>query len=139
MPITYAIYDTIELVFARWTGDVDHVDFVKVSDAIQSDPLYRPSFKLLVDLSKVEKMDFSADALEYLSERYSRHLIKAVTNQDTAVVATSDTSYELATIYAEFANRIGAEPTTVFRELDAAIAWLDLPSATLDLIGVNDQ
>lgn len=138
MPVNYEIFDDLDLVVTRYVGYVNHVDVLNLFKSLQSQAVEEMHFNAITDLTAAEKLDFSPEALEYLSDRYARHLMRTATNQHTAIIANTDINYGIASIYAGFANRIGAEKTCVFRDFDTAVTWLNLPPKAFPLLRMKD-
>lgn len=134
MPVNYVVFDDLNLVVTRYVGYVNHVDVLNLFKSLQSQETDRLRLNAIADLTGADQLDFSPEALEYLSDRYARHLMRTAASQRTAIIATTDINFGIASTYAGFANRIGAEKTSVFREFAPAVTWLNLPSTAISLL-----
>jgi len=89
---------------------------------VQRDPQFRPDFNHVVDCRAITEMDLTAAQIASLAERSGFSL-----QSRRAFVVSSDLQYGLSRVFAAYRENQGAAHTKVFRELDPALAWLDLP------------
>ncbi|MBW8770582.1 MAG: hypothetical protein JF589_12550 [Gemmatimonadetes bacterium] len=120
MPATYEIDRERRLVLSRGWGVFTEQDLLGHFTMLGADPAFQSTFSQLADLRSVEHAELRREfirrhALEHLFDRNARR----------AIVVSSADHYELARIYAEFAQ-YASQNVHVFRDMHDAEAWLGL-------------
>jgi|KBSMisStandDraft_5_1062788.scaffolds.fasta_scaffold248345_2 hypothetical protein len=128
MPATYEIDVARRLVLSHGWGVFTEQDLLGHYTRLSMDPDFQPTFSQLADLRAVERAELRKEflrrhALENLFDRYARR----------AVVVSSAEHYELARIYAEFAQ-YAPNNVHVFRDMHDAEEWLGLTTAQMKTI-----
>ena len=120
MSLTYAIDLEQHLVHSRGRGVVSTEDLNDWISELLSDPKFRPEFSSLIDLRLVT--DVTVDG-PTIARAASTPLFNAGARR--AIVATSDSVFGTARMFASYAERIG-QHLMVFRELWLAEEWVGL-------------
>jgi hypothetical protein len=120
MSITYSIDQERHLVRSRGWGVISTEDLNDWIGSLLADRLFRADFRSLIDLSLVT--DITVDAVA-LARAASTPLFDPGVRR--AIVATSDSVFGVARMFASYAERIG-QVLMVFRELWLAEEWLGL-------------
>ena len=120
MPATYWIDVARRLVLSRAWGVFTEQDLLGHFTTLAADPAFQSTFSQLADLRSVDRAELSKPyirrhALEYLFSSSAQR----------AIVVSSADHYELARIYAEFAQ-YASQNVHVFRDLHDAEEWLGL-------------
>ena len=131
MPITFHFHPEANLVIAVHVGTVADDEFLSSYKALYEDPRFDLSSDRLVDLRRTDSSARSTAALRAFAA-FAREKHRDTTPRPRfAVIAPRDLSFGLARMYEVF----GEGPETefvVFREADAALAWLRLPEDLAD-------
>jgi hypothetical protein len=120
MPATYEIDVARRLVLSRGWGVFTEQELIDHFTRLSNDPAFQSTFSQLADLREVTHAAVRREflrrhALEHLFDRHARR----------AIVVSSADHYELARIYAEFAQ-YSPNNVHVFRDMHDAEAWLGL-------------
>ena len=120
MPATYEIDVARRLVLTRAWGVFTEQDLLGHFTSLGADPDFRSTFSQLADLRDVERAEVRREfirryALENLFDRRAQR----------AIVVSSAEHYELARIYADFAQ-YAPQNVRVFRDMHDAEEWLGL-------------
>jgi hypothetical protein len=121
MPATYRIDAARRLVLTRVWGVFTAEDLRNHFTSLAADPAFNPTFSQLVDLRDVAKVELDAPAIRRhaLERLFDRRALRAL------VVSRSSHHYELARIYAAFAE-YASQNVHVFRDMHDAEEWLGL-------------
>ena len=127
MPATYEIDVARRLVLTRAWGVFTEQDLLGHFTRLGEDPAFRSTFSQLADLRDVERAELRKEvirrhALEYLFDRHAQR----------AIVVSSAEHYELARIYADFAQ-YAPQNVRVFRDIHDAEEWLGLATPATHL------
>jgi hypothetical protein len=120
MSMTYRIETERQLVHSRGWGVVSTEDLNDWISDLLSDRLFRPEFRSLIDLRLVT--DVAVDPTT-IARAAATPLFDAGARR--AIVATSDSVFGVARMFASYAERIG-QHLMVFRELRPAEEWIGL-------------
>jgi len=120
MPITYRIDPKAKLVHTQITGRMSLEDALTHSYNLKTDPLFRPDYSEVIDLSRFTGTDMNLEAMKAFArglqgEVFSHHSRRAV-------VAPADSAFEISTKYRGF--RAESENFQVFHSMDEAMHWL---------------
>ena len=124
MPATYQIDVARRLVLSRVWGVFTAEDLKNHYTTLAADPAFDPTYSQLVDLRDVERVDMDTPVIR-------RHALERLfhPNAQRALVVSSPHHYELARIYAEFAE-YASQNVHVFRDMHDAEEWLGLVALT---------
>ena len=123
-----AEYNTAVLVHAGTTPDEEFLAFYK--SFYERDSIDK-SMNLVVDLRDADSRQRSTEVLHQFAEFIQGALADATLSPKVAVVAPKDLSFGLARMYEAFADSVPWD-FVVFRDIDAALAWLGLPNDLMD-------
>jgi hypothetical protein len=123
MPASYRIDHERRLVLSRAWGVFTPQDLFDHFARLATDPAFHPTYSQLVDLRDVERTELTPPiirrhALERLFDRTAQR----------ALVVSSPYHYELARIYAAFAE-YASQNVRVFRDMHDAEEWLGLETS----------
>jgi len=121
MPIRYTISRENRLIKAYATGITRAHDLHQLLDAILADPELGPGLRGLYDARYAEP-DITVLQLADVAGKARQLINRGLTR--IAIVAESQNTYRVATIFSVLARAIGID-VDVFRDLSAAEAWLD--------------
>ena len=124
MPATYRIDAERRLVLSRVWGVFTAQDLTNHFTTLAADPAFNPTYSQLVDLRDVERVDMDTPVIR-------RHALERLFHPSAqrALVVSSPLHYELARIYAEFAE-YASQNVHVFRDMHDAEEWLGLAALT---------
>src|SRR3954470_2837814 len=122
MPITYRIDPHTRMVHTRLQGRVTLEDALAHSYNLKTDPLFRPEYSELIDLSGFAGADLNLEAMKALArglqgEVFSHHSRRAV-------VATADSAFDFSLKYQSM--KTASENFQVFHSMDEAMQWLGI-------------
>lgn len=132
MPITLNAKPEHSLIVFTHIGEISDNEFLDFYwQFFQGDTL-DPSKKLLIDLREADSRPRSSGTLHQFAGFVKEHLNNASTPPKVAVVAPKSLSFGLARMYQSYVDSVPWD-FVVFRAIDAALAWLDVPEDLLDL------
>ena len=126
MPITCRFIPDHSLAVFTHVGDVSDEEFFTSYHQYLADPAFDKSGNLLIDLRTTTSTLRGTDALRKMADYMRGKLADVHTRPKVAVLAPNDLSFGLARMYEVFSDSIEWE-FTVFRALDAALAWIGAP------------
>jgi hypothetical protein len=129
MPATYWIDIPRRLVLSRGWGVFTEQDLLGHFNTLSADPDFQPTFSQLADLLRVEH---AAVSKEFVRRHALEHLFSS--RAQRAIVVSSADHYELARIYAEFAQ-YASQNVHVFRNMHDANEWLGLEAPIMTTTG----
>ncbi|MBP7777096.1 MAG: hypothetical protein KA371_08215 [Acidobacteria bacterium] len=132
MPTAYRIDTEAEIVWSRAWGVLAQGDTAAHYRRLSADPAFRPTFRHLVDLRSVVRMDLSPSAI--------RDVAKAglfAPGARRAFLAPKDIHYGLSRMLQAFVEIEGSE-IGVFRTAAEAAAWLGIPEEAIDMPGPGE-
>jgi len=128
MPITYRIDPKARLVHTQITGRMSLEDALAHSYNLKTDPLFRPEYSEVTDLSGFTGTDMNLEAMKAFArglqgEVFSHHAKRAV-------VAPADPAFEISNQYRGL--RADSNNFQVFHSMDEAMHWLGVaPNKTM--------
>jgi hypothetical protein len=126
MPISYYIKTKHKLIVLVYTGKIPDDDFLSFYKDLYESGAIDLSFNLLVDLREADSTPRNPIVLRMFANFIKTRIQSLSTRPKVDVVAPKDLSFGLARMYEPFANAVPWD-FTVFRTIDAALAWLGLP------------
>ncbi|MBI1371862.1 MAG: hypothetical protein GC159_03760 [Phycisphaera sp.] len=121
MPITHRIAPDEGIMYVTRSGAIDTQDEIAALDARKADPDFRPGLGVLVDCRDV-KPDDSVEVIHYLAKHANQHAERLRCGA-VAIVVSTDVEFGMARMY-EMLTEATHPHTEVFRDPDAALAWL---------------
>jgi hypothetical protein len=127
MPATYWIDVAKRLVLSRGWGVFTEEDLLGHFNTLSADPAFQPTFSQLADLRHVDRAEVSKPFVR-------RHALERLFSSSArrAIVVSSADHYELARIYAEFAQ-YASQNVHVFRNMHDAEEWLGLDTPIMTI------
>jgi len=129
MPIIYDLTPDGKLAIFRHVGVVPDDEFLSSYKKYFQNPDISKAENLLVDLQKTRSSQRGSEALKKLSEFLRAKFKNSPIRRRVAVVAPTNVSFGLARMYEAFSELVPWE-FVVFRDPDAAKAWLDVPESS---------
>jgi len=108
---------------AAFCGVVTDADLMEAYESLLGDPHYDPTLHDLLDMSGVERLEISADAIRELIKRYAR-VDELGIRTKLAIVAPSDVAFGVGRMYEMLRGDDVPEEIRVFRESSQAGRWL---------------
>lgn len=131
MPITFRAIPEYNLAILVHVGKIPDDEFLAFYESLYKSDSFDPSMNLIVDLRKTDSSPRSTEALYRFAQ--SMRVTQGITTRTkVAVVAPKDLSFGLARMCQTFADSVPWD-FVVFRAMDAALAWLDLPGDLINL------
>jgi hypothetical protein len=126
MSITHHTIPEHNLNILLHKGTTPDDEFLAFYKQLYQSNIVDPAKNMLVDLRKTDSSQRSADVLAKFAD-FARACNKNWTKcSKVAVVAPSDSSFSLASMYAYFTHPM-LWNFLVFRDMDIALAWLGVP------------
>jgi hypothetical protein len=120
LPASYTIHVDQKLVVSRFWGAATDDDIFDHGQRLRNDPLFRPDFRQLVDMSELTEIRVGSGVVRDASR--NQFFAPGVRR---ALVAKSDAAFGMARMYA-IASENSGQTIEVFRDIKAAKAWLDI-------------
>ncbi len=118
MSIEYTIDEAAGLITTRLSGHVDTHALRQLNSKVDSDPKAAACRRGLVDCSELTSIAADAMVVRELA------MARSAPQRKVAIVAPSDASFGLARVFQGFASAEKSAGIEVFRDRDAALAWL---------------
>ena len=125
MPIKYQLKPDERLVILVHVGAVPDDEFLSFYKSLYEDTRFDKSFNMLIDLRHTESSVRSSATLNEIADFIRKQCVSTTARLKVAVVAPEDISYGLARMYELLSSDVPWE-FSVFRDADAALAWLGL-------------
>ncbi len=130
MPIIFDFKPEYNMVVCRQVGAIDDEEFLTSYRSLFEDHRFKPSTKLLVDLSQADSSQRSQEAIQGFARYMKEWMQKTEEKSRVVVIAPRDVSFGLARMYEAYSESPQID-FSVFREADAALEWLDIPGDAL--------
>lgn len=126
MPIDFREIPECRVNVFTHTGSIPDDELISFYRSVYENKRFDASKDYLVDLRQADSSPRSVDALRLLVDLIAPHMRAVETAPRVAVIAPHSLSFGLARMYEVFSDEI---PWTfvVFRDAEAACAWLGLP------------
>lgn len=129
MPAEHRIDDKARLIVTTWTGvaaDKELIDaLLKYQEEIRGRQAYR-SYNEILDLSRTQKFELSADALRRLAMIAARTDIPGAGTR-LAIIVKAPLAYGLGRMYEIYRSLLPdtSKEVRVFRDHDKAMKWIE--------------
>lgn len=131
MPITIIRRPEQKLIIITHTGEISDSEFLEFYWRFFQGEKFDPDLKMLIDLREADSRPRGSDTLRQFAGFVKEHFNNPPTPPKVAVVAPKSLTFGLARMYQSYADSVPWD-FVVFRAVDAALAWLDVPE---DIIG----
>ena len=131
MPITLEHKPEHKLIIFTHKGEISDDEFLDFYCNHFKDETFDPAMKLLIDLREADSRPRNPGTLLQFAIFIREHLKDSPAHPKVAVVAPKSLSFGLARMYQSYAESVPWE-YVVFRAVDAALAWLDVPENLID-------
>lgn len=128
MAIHYQIDKNLRAVFTAIQGVLEDEEPVRYLDALLRDPDYEVGLAVLVDASRLERLDLTTSGVRKLAE-YTLGAEARLQGAKVAIVAPTDVTFGVSRMYQTLRSEAPYE-ISVFRTREEALAWLGLPEGT---------
>ena len=124
MPASYTIDHADRVVRTDSWGILTDSEILDLYARLAADPEFDPAYKQLCDLHKVAQIAASSETLRELANA-------SIFDKGTrrAIVVANDLDYGLARMFQTYCDLAGVA-IEIFREREAAVAWLGVSSDT---------
>ena len=114
------------LVLCRISGAVKAEDFVALTEAIVSNPRYRPGMNRVIDLGETDATGVTAADVERVADQTAVYAGEIKTGCLALIVGVgSPLKFGLARMFEAYFESQVDGPVAVFKTLDRALAWID--------------
>lgn len=138
MPINFDTKSEHNLIIFTHTGEISDNEFLDFYRQFFQGDTIDPPMKLLIDLREADSRPRNTDTLRRFAGFMKEHLSNTPTPLKVAVVAPKSLSYGLARMYQSYVDSLPWD-FVVFRAIDAALAWLDVPEDLVDFDDTEGQ
>ena len=121
--ITFSFDDETNIRTTRYSGTITNEELIGAYRELLGRPDYEPTAFDLVDLREVTEMNITGEGLLQLFSLFAP-IDAGGYRTRTAFVAATDTTFELANMYATVRGAHAPETIHVFREYEDAVLWL---------------
>ena len=128
--ITHTVHIDLALLVTTWSGSVTDSEMVAAYRAAYADHRWAPGFNEVTDMRTADVRSISADGLRRVRAVVAESLAGFTGSFKTAVLAPSDLQFGVSRMYEMMAAE-SPEAVRVFRDVDEAAAWLEVPVAVL--------
>jgi hypothetical protein len=132
VPIDFSLSLELDVLVARWHGDVDLQQYREGFAAYLDHEDYALGRPELCDLSGVKTLDADFKQIWSIVTMVNNQASGAPVNTCCSVYAPQDVMFGVARMYQSVADSTDGVQVAVFREQAEALAHLHLPSPTVD-------
>ena len=132
MPLKYKIIESKKLVYLKGIGNVTFSELMNHIDEVRQDPKYKAPMKKLVDHRQIERLDLTMKEQELLAEKKASFR-ELFSGEKCVIVSSADFVSALARVHASI-NEGSNIDTSVFRDFNEALTWLDIELDDNELI-----
>ena len=127
MTIKHHILKDKNILISIFEGLIGDDEFIETYHELYKSPQYKLGLNELVDFSKADFTNLSADGLNRVFDIVSHLYISNGLDKEikTAIVAPDDLSFGLSRMY-QITHDQSEEEMMVFRTMDSALKWLEL-------------
>ncbi len=127
LAIEYSTSLDLDLVYARWWGEIDLYQIRTNLVIYLADRNYRPGRPELLDLSGVTRVDLDFERIRVVLRDVNDQLPGAMVHTRTVLWAPDDDTYATGRMYQQLAEYSGGIKVEVYRKELKALAVFDLP------------
>jgi len=124
MSIEYDIIADKKIVLAKGAGVITGIDVIRHLDALAADDRYKAPMKKLVDYRTIDSISISMKEAYAIAQKKIK-LAGTFNNERCAFVSPADIAYGASRVHQALVNGAGLN-TAVFRQIEDALAWLDV-------------
>ena len=124
MPLEYTFIESKKLVYLKGIGTVSFSELMNHIDELFQNPKYKPPMKKLVDHRQIKKLDLTMKEQELFAEKKASFR-ELFSGEKCAIVSPTDFVSALARVHASI-NEGSNIDTSVFRDFNEALTWLDI-------------
>lgn len=114
-------------MWKRFGADLTHTQLLDLGQRALSDPHYDISMSVFEDLRHLKTVDFDYDRVRCLGTGVALHFAGSPVTVKAAHYAPGDLAFGMARMFQTVFSEIENLDFAVFRDFDAAMAFLDLP------------
>lgn len=124
MPLKYRIIEDRKLVYVTGEGDITFPELMSHIEELARDPGYKAPMKKLVDYRNATLNEISMKESDIFTQRKAS-LCDVFAGEQCAIVAPRDADFGMSRSHNAKIERSNVN-TSVFRNLDDALKWLDV-------------
>ncbi len=132
MPVHFNISTDLNVVVARWQGEVDVCEYRASFSAYLEDKDYCVNRRELCDLSGITSVDADFKRIWSILTMVNSPARGGPVYSHCAIYAPDDVTFGLARMYQSVADSANGVIVSVFRQEAEALAQLELPYDTVD-------
>lgn len=132
MPIDFSVSLDLDILVARWEGDVDVSEYRDGFTKYLQDPDYVLGRRELCDFSQVNNLDADFKRIWSVLTMVNNQAGGAPVDTQCAIYAPDDVTFGLARMYQSVADSADGVRVCVFRGEAEALKHLALPADTVD-------
>lgn len=131
MPIEYSVSPELNLMHARWWGDVEVGEYRDVFAAYLQDKNFLKEERELCDFSGITNLDANFTRIWSILTMVNSAVEVGPFNLQQVIFAPHDTVFGQARMYQSLAENAGGVQVWIFREEAEVLAHLKLPGETI--------
>ena len=135
MPIILDTRPEYNLFIFTHKGEIPDNEFLEIYSRFFKGDTFDPASELLIDLREADSRPRNPGTLHRLAVFVRENLKDSPARPKIAVLAPKSLSFGLARMYQSYSDSIPWE-YVVFRTIDAALAWLNVPE---DLLNIGEN
>ena len=124
MPISYTLYNHVNLVVSIARGETAGIEYLEYYSRLYSDPLFTPGSNELIDIRQAELKDVGPDLLREVA-KLTADINKGLPTK-SAIVTSDKLQFGVSRAYAAYSSLHADEESRPFRTLSEAFAWLEV-------------
>ena len=134
MPGTFRIFPDHGLVYVRYDGHILHDDTVALMSRYNQDPLARPGYKQLVDLSRVTSFEQDFPRLMRIQAEKLDIILRGVPQTLMVYLAPTKMSQDMARFVVRSWNGLSGLVISVQTTEEQALSILGLPEPSIEAL-----
>ncbi|WP_417211469.1 hypothetical protein [Antarctobacter sp.] len=131
MPISYCISQDLNVLYARYFGQMRAEQFADIYRVYLDDPDYLLGRPELIDMSEASAMELDFEQVRTILMGVGRAIPEGTPPIRTVLLAPGDVAFGLARMYQSLADYSGLLEVSAHRTEAGALAALDLPFASV--------
>lgn len=132
MSIRYFIYPEHDFAYVQADGNITGNDIIGIGRQLFTDPKWSNGFRLLIDYRNIQQFDVqSKDVVQLVHQ--DKEYESLFDMSKCAILAESNVVFGVSRMWKSLSGNVQIN-SNVFRKLDDALHWLEIPAATLETV-----